>query len=556
MKEKKCRILVSGHKNPDVDSIAAAVALAELRRRQGAANIRAICPGVMPERAKYLFEKFKYPLPESVNDLYIHVSDVMDNSDKVIRGGTSLYQAVGQLNDSGLPRLPVVGDDDKFIGMLSPLALLSSLLNVGSSGGLAGRKVNTSLRLIAEVISAKLPDSCPNPDEKRTFSVYVGAMGADSFDEHLPRKGDLVVIVGDRPEIHMRALQRKIRLLIVTGGKPVEPLIEEEARRQQVAILKTDFDSAMVIRRLKFSVPVENFISGDGEFCVSPQSRLRSVSSQVINQPEDVVPVVSDDRKIAGILLKKHISETPPAALILVDHNEIAQSLPGAEELPLIEVVDHHRIGMRPTVLPIRFTGDVVGSTCTIVASMFKSAGESLSPALAGILLGGIVSDTLNLMSPTTAPLDRKMVEFLEKISGVSSLSLMQELNSIASPLAAKSAVEVIESDRKNYADGKFKFSISQVEETDFELLNHRLQELSAALDGIVKSGTLSFAGIMVTDAVRGNSRLLIVGDEYVIEALPYDRLGNGTFDLPGVVSRKKQLLPQILSITAALNRI
>ncbi len=549
-------IFVLGHKSPDIDSLAAAAALAELRRRQGVKNIYAVCPGVMPERARYLFEKFKYPHPENRNDLYVRISDVMGFSGLTINSGTSLFNAVSQLKSSGLPRLPVIDDDGRFCGMLSPLVLLSQLLNVGTAGGLAGREVYTSLKLIAEVISARLPGNIRNVDAKHPFKVYVGAMGAESFDAHLPAGDNLAVIVGDRPEIHLRALQRKIKLLIVTGDKSVEPLILKEAERQNVAILQTSYDSATVIRRLKFSSPVGNFVSGGECFKVSPHQRLRSVATQVVNQPEDVIPVVDDDGKVAGILLKRHISEPPPFQVILVDHNEISQSLPGVEDLPVIEVVDHHRIGMPPTANPIRFTGDVVGSTCTLVASMFKSSGESLTPELAGILLGGIVSDTLNLASPTTSTLDRRMLEWLEKLAGVKGAALMEELSRIASPLVAQSAAEVIDCDRKNYTDGKFSFSISQIEENDLELLEQRSGELSARLQEIIAGENLSFAALMVTDAVRGNSRMIIRGDETVIEALPCDRNRDGSFELQGVVSRKKQLLPQILAVTSALNRI
>ncbi len=554
MKEKDALIFVSGHRNPDIDSLAAAAALAELRRRQGF-NTVAVCPGVMPERARCLFEKFHCAIPESRNDVYVRVGDVMDTSAPVVSGKSSLYSAVELLRSSGYPRLPVVGEKGELLGMLSPLALLSNLLDVDAEGGLAGRAVTTSLRLISELIQSELPQA-PDADVERNFLVYVGAMGVESFDAHLPQSGDLVVIVGDRPDIHLRALRRKIKVLIVTGGKPVEPLILEEAARCGVAVLRTNFDSATVIRRLKFSVAVANCVGHTECFSLAAQSRLRVVGNRVLNQPEDVIPVVGNENRYAGVLLKKHISAEPPFKMILVDHNEIGQSLPGVEELPLVEIVDHHRIGMPATAAPIKFTGDVVGSTCTLVASMFKSSGESLTPNLAGLLLGGIISDTLNLVSPTTSPLDRKMVEWLEKLSSVKGSDLMQEFNRIASPLAARPASEVIDGDRKSYEDGRFRFALSQVEESNLSLLARRRAELEERMRDVMRGENLHFVGLLVTDAVRGNSRLFMLGEEAVLEALPYNQISDNVFDLPGVVSRKKQLLPQILAVTAALNRL
>ena len=269
--------------------------------------------------------------------------------------------------------------------------------------------------------------------------------------------------------------------------------------------------------------------------------------------PEDVIPVTDPAGKFAGIVRKKNISDPPPYRMILVDHNEPEQSIPGIEEIPVIEVVDHHRIGMLRTQMPIKFTGDVVGSTCTLVAGMFKSSGESLTPELAGVLLGGIVADTLNLKSPTTAKQDRLMLEWLEKISGVKAESLMEELSRIASPLAASEPNDVIESDRKSYVESSFRFSLSQVEETKFELLHSRKEELSCAMEEIMEKEQLHFIALLVTDAVRENSRLLILGNDAVLRSLPWHCLADGIFDLPGILSRKKQLLPQILTILADL---
>ncbi len=556
--QRRGRVIVTGHRNPDIDSIASATALAELRRRQNPDGppIVAVCPGVLPERAAYLFNRFGVEAPPSVNDVYPRIGEITTES-PVVSVGTPLLDAVKMLSASGLSRLPVVDGDGGFIGMLSPMNLLSRLLDTGddSGGGLAGRRVYSSIALITRVIEAEAL-TVFEPEPEQEFMVYVAAMGIDSFETHLPPGSgrQLAIITGDRPEIHLRALQRGVRLLIVTGGKPVEPLILKEAEQQQVTILQTPLDSASVIRRLKFSVPVEYFGFAATVPVLSPDDRVAGVLSRVLAQPEDVMPVTENGRLI-GVVFKSAVSSPPPSRVILVDHNEIDQSLPGVNELPVIEVVDHHRIGMAPTATPIRFTGDVVGSTCTLVAAMFRSAGESLTPGLAGVLLGGIVSDTLNLKSPTSAPLDRRMLEWLEKISGVSGKELMDELSRIDSPLASKSPEEVINSDRKNYVDGKFHFSLSQVEESNLELLHQRETELIEAMRETMNAGSLDFIGLLVTDAVRENSELLLIGDEEVIRLLPYTRIEGSRFALPGVLSRKKQLLPQVLAITAALNR-
>ena len=553
-------VFVTGHRNPDIDSLASSFALAELRRRQHPeTKFVAICPGILPERAKFLFERFRLRPPEAKGDVYLRIADVMDTNVPTIATGTAIMEAVRILKGSGYSRLPVVGPDKKLVGMLSPLNLLSQLLDIGkdAGSGLTGRLIHSSIDLVTRVIEAKMLTAF-DTDRVQDLHVYVAAMGVDSFETHLPQEKDqseIALISGDRPEIHLRALQRRIRLLIVTGDKSVDPLILSEAKKRKVTILATSFDSASVIRRLKFSVPVEEFGFGGDAFVLGPHSRIRGLENRILSHSEDVIPVADAQGTLLGVVCKKNVTAPPPYRMILVDHNEPEQSIPGVEDLPVIEVVDHHRIGMMRTQNPIKFTGDVVGSTCTLVAAMFKSRGESLTPELAGLLLGGLVADTLNLKSPTASPLDFRMHEWLEKISGVKAADLMEELSSIASPLASGKTQDVIESDRKSYSDGNFRFSISQVEETKLELLRRRKDELEGTMRGIMRREELDFIALLVTDAVRETSELLILGDPAVIQSLPYHADADGIFLLPGILSRKKQLLPQVLAITADLSR-
>lgn len=553
MMNREPRIFVSGHRNPDIDSIASAYALAELRRRQGVKQITAVCPGMLPERAAWLFKRFGVKPPDSRNDIHVRLSDMADDRVPVIEADTTLLDAVTVLKDSAMPRLPVVEKDKAFLGMLSPLTLLSKLLNVGcdSENSLTGRRVHSSIRLIRQVLNAETL-TCFEDEAIQDFCVYVAAMSQDNFEKHLPQTHhELAVIAGDRPEIHIRALARPIRLLIVTGNCPVEKLIVDEAEKRRVTILRTPYDSASVIRRIKFSMPVRFADFAEDSFLLSTHDLLRDVRSDVLSAPEDVYPVIGDDAKLAGVVTKRQFNAPPPFRMILVDHNETAQGIPGLEEIPVIEVVDHHRIGMMPTAQPIKFTGDIVGSTCTLVAMMYRASGESLTPECAGILLGGVVSDTLNLRSPTTAPLDHRMCEWLEKISGVKGADLMADLMKLDSPLISKSAEEVINGDRKNYEDNHFRFAVAQVEENNLELLHQRLPELERAVSEAVRQDSLDFFALLVTDPVRGNSELLMEGLPAVLKRMPYSRTPDGIFLLPGVLSRKKQLLPQLLSITS-----
>lgn len=551
-------VFVSGHKNPDIDSLSAAIGLAELRRRQGNPLVKALCPGVLSERARFLLQRFHCPAPLCRNDVYVRVADVMESAPPTVPAGKTLWEGFQILRECGLPRLPVVDERGRYQGMLSPMGVLNQLLGLGDDKEghrLASREVYASVRNVASALDGT-PVTAASPEEMVRFQVYVAAMQVDSFDAHLPweNRGRLAVIVGDRPDIQERVIDRQARLLIVTGGHPVEGRLVEKAHRLGVTIVESPGDSAQVIRRLAFASPVENSGLRGHTLILSPEDRLRDVAPRVSAHFEDVIPVLNPaDGTLAGIVFKKAVNQPPPFQMVLVDHNEIEQSLPGVESLPVVEVVDHHRLKTMPTDQPIRFTADVVGSTCTLISRMYKDAGESLSPALAGMLLAGIVTDTLNLKSPTTTERDRKAVAWLEKLAGCTATGLMEELSSIASPLASQDALLVLNGDRKAYTEGKWTFALAQVEESNLLLLDQRQAELERAMEEIMRQEKLDFLGLLVTDPVRENSRMLLLGLEGLGQALPYANLSPHLFDLPGVLSRKKQLLPQVLAALRSL---
>jgi manganese-dependent inorganic pyrophosphatase len=545
------RTFVTGHRNPDIDSIAAAIVLAELRRRQGGGDVVAVCPGELPERAKYLLDRFGLPAPQIRTDVYVRVRDIMEDSPIQLSSDITLWEGFEALRQSGLSRIPVTAPDGSYLGMLSPMGLLKHLLALDkqdAEGGFTGREITSSIKLIAQVLNGECLTEFDS-DRIQSFVVYVAAMQAASFEEHLPadRNSDLAIIVGDRPEIHLKALHRGVRLLLVTGAQPVDALIIEEAARRNVTIMKCPCDSASIIRRLPFAVPLNRTRLRGQSFILSPNDKLRDVGKQISRHYEDDIPVIDGNNRLAGVVYKKDAANQP-FQMILVDHNELEQSLPGVESVPIIEVVDHHRLRTIPTDQPIRFTTDVVGSTCTLVSAMFRNAGESITTALAGMLLAGIITDTLNLKSPTTSERDKRAAAWLEKIAGVTGTDLMQELASIASPLASRPPLEVLNADRKNYAESGISFALSQVEESNLALLSERHDELLAAMREIMASEQLAFIALLVTDPVRENSLLLMLGGEKMSAALPYRQQSDGIFELPGVLSRKKQLLPQILT--------
>ncbi|MBQ0032725.1 MAG: DHH family phosphoesterase [bacterium] len=420
---------ICGHRNPDVDSVMSACALADLRRRSGLADVEAICAGRMPERAKWVFDHFKIKPIRIRRDVYVRVRDLMAPGVPMIDADMPLVEALKALEQSGESSLPVRDRNGRFVGMLSPAKLLSLFI----------------------------------------------------------AKSDLGIPVGKAPLHHC-----------------AQTLVEND--------------------------------------------RVHDIRKSAIRNAHNHFPVVDEDGRLLGTILKRAFAEEPPYRMILVDHNEAEQGIPGVEELPVVEVVDHHRIAFAATKDPIKYTADVVGSTCTLVARMYRGAGLRPTKEIAGVLIAGIVSDTLLFQSPTTTETDRQMCAWLEKLCGESAESVMAGLMSVASPLTSMSADKAIASDAKTYSEGGRKFVLAQIEESNAAVFHRHAQELAAAMERQVKAAGLDFMALMVTDPVRGNSELLFRGSEAVRRALPYRRGDRGTLLMPGVLSRKKQLLPEILA--------
>ena len=548
--ENTPRTIIIGHRNPDTDSIASAAALAEFKSRSGMTNVFPAAAGLPGERTEYIFKRFGLPLPELVRDVHPRVADIMNSSPASIREGSSLLKAIGFLQKNREHCLPVVDGSNRFLGMLSLFQLLGELLHISggeSENSLTGRCVRSSVTLIRKSLDGAAL-SLHDTERIQEFEVFVAAMNVESFIEHIPRDNpdSLAIVVGDRADIHLMAINLGARLMIVTGSRRIDDVVVAAARERGVSIIKTPFDSATVIRRMKFSSPVEGAGLQDSSI-YKPSDRLCDIRKQVIKDPETLFPVVDDNRQLLGTFKKSDLDLDSPIRLILVDHNEFEHAVDGIEEVPVIEIVDHHRVAMPPTRTPIRITCDTVGSTCTLVAEMFLNSNIPLTQSYAGILMGGVITDTMMLKSPTTTQRDRDILARLAEITGVDPETFTGEIFRAGSAIAGHDPEAILNADRKNFSCANFRFSIAQVEEASFIQFEQKRQQLQECADTIRAKEKLDLLGLLVTDIVRENSLLLVSADPNSRNSLPYRKLDDSLFDLPGILSRKKQLIPQLL---------
>jgi manganese-dependent inorganic pyrophosphatase len=324
------------------------------------------------------------------------------------------------------------------------------------------------------------------------------------------------------------------------------------ARHHAVSLILSPHDSATTAMLCRAAIPVERLLRDDF-LSFRADEKLADIQRIAAASAFQAFPVVDAEDRVVGMLSKSDFLKQIRRRLILVDHNELSQAVLGAEQMEIIEVIDHHRIGAFTTHQPILFRNEPVGSTSTIVADCFFQTGVELPPAIAGLLLAGLVSDTLNLTSPTTTPRDATVLSRLEAIAQVDATRFTEKLFSSGSVLTTKPAAQAITTDCKEYSERGHRFSVAQIEEVGFEQFHARKAEVASALEAYRSQHDYLFAALLVTDVVVQNSLLLVAGSPGFLKTIGYPEREAGIFELNGVVSRKKQLLPFLTDCVAMM---
>jgi manganese-dependent inorganic pyrophosphatase len=542
-------ILVIGHKNPDTDAICSAIGYAEFKRRTGMSEAVAARCGDTNDRIDFVLKTFGVPAPKFVADVAPKISDVMQRRILSVRPDSTAAEALRLMDEKNLRLLPVLDETRKCCGLLSLFKLSKFLfpaVNLNANGKHNSREVLSSLSSLAQTLDGKLVVGFDSEREEELI-LMIGAMGLESFAARLekfpPEKS--CVIVGDRWDIQNVAIREGVRVLIVTGGITVEPKTVEAARKKNVSVITSPHDTATTASLCRAAVAVRHVLNEEF-LCFRENAPLTAVREEAMSSGYLAFPVLDGAGQTVGILSKTDFLKTVTRKLILVDHNELSQAVQGADEVEIIEIIDHHRIGALATQQPILFRNEPVGSTSTIVADCFFRNNVELPRDIAGLLLAGVVSDTLNLTSPTTTTRDAEILKKLEQLSQVNAREFTEKLFASGSLLTLKPAPQAIATDCKEYAENGAKFSVAQIEEIGFEQFWKRKDELLAALEVYRDKHSYHFSTLLVTDVATQSSLLLVVGDEKFIKRIDYPRLEPGIYELRDVVSRKKQLLPYL----------
>jgi len=545
------KVFVIGHRNPDADSICSAIAYANLKNKMGHPEFTPARCGNSNARIDAILEHFDVPLPEFMGDVTPRLKDILNRNVKYLTMGSTCHEALELIDTYDIRALPVLDAEKQVLGSISIFSLGEYFIPKPKSPR-AIRRVVTSVRAIVESLKAHVP-TWKDPDKVEEMFVRVGAMDIRSFgkfseEENIaPEKS--IIIVGDRWDIQQRSIQFGVRLLVITGGLEVEQEVVELAREKGVSLIVSPYDSATTAWIIRSATLIDPMV--EEKIPRFPEStKLDEIRRRISAENSPLYIGLDENQKMVGVFTKTDLLKPVRTQLVLVDHNELSQAVPGAHEVTIREIIDHHRLGNVPTEQPILFINKPVGSTCSIVAELFQREGVQPDSTIAGIMMSGLIADTYNLQSPTTTDADREIMKWLEERAGIKAEELSKILFSAGSIILSHPAEAVVESDCKVYTEGPFRFSVAQVEELGFNNFKEHRKDLALALEESREQKGVNFAALLVTDINSQNSILLFAGDHEIKERISYPTLFEGTaFDLQGIVSRKKQVIPYLTSL-------
>lgn len=535
-------VYIIGHKNPDTDSAVAATAYARLKQLQGQTQYVAARAGHFSPQTDYIFKKFKVEFPLFIPELVPKVQYYMTDKVETVMEDESVWEAVKKLEASRRRILPVVDKEGKYVSLMHYNVFAQDVLTVLDPEHKAS--ISTSISLIVKTMDAQ-PIVVKNPDEIFKAYVVMGSTSIESFKKTLEERktGNVIVIAADREEIQEAAIDAKVKLLILVRGFVLPKNLREKAEANGVSVISSPYATTSTSMLIPYATPAA-LMSDKNIGAVHPEDSVAKVRPLLRNLPCRSLPVVDNKSHVIGTISEYSFLAEPNIALVLVDHNEFVQAVDGAENYKILEVIDHHRLGMTATKYPILFINKPVGSTSTLITGLYRENHISIPKEIASLLLCGILTDTLILQSTTTTDIDRETAQYLSDITGLDPESLGEEIIAAGSRLDGRQPTEIINQDMKEYTQEKVHYTVSQIEVYDTDEIISRKSEFIEELEIIRRSRNALFSALLVTNISTLSSILLIAYDTKFSAFNTFQKLEDNAYFLKDVVSRKKQLIP------------
>ncbi len=533
-------IYVTGHRNPDADSIAAAIGYAELKGRLDSRNTyRAVRLGPCNAQTRWLFERSAAAQPELLPHVMVRAADVMQASFPITGQDAPIREAGLAMARAGFELVPIVDGDETLVGVVTERALARRYIRETRETSTL-QDAPTRVSVIVEVLGGKL---LTGEDKLLSGRVWVHSMdptrsGASAGD---------VVVVGNRPDAQLLAIERGAQLLVLSNNSTPPDEILDLARERGTAVVVSPLDSYVSGRMITLAAPCSALMERD-PLTATSEDLVADISEQIKETHYGGAVVIDAQHRPIGLVTRSNLVAPPRRRVLLVDHAESAQSVPGVEQAEIVEILDHHHIGSIETRIPVTATFDPVGSTATLVVERFRQNGMEPSPPTATMLLGAVMSDTIILNSATTTERDRQVVEYLERVLAIDAADFGRQMFDATADVSEVSAEEIISRDAKQYhASSGHQICIAQIEVVGKSLLD-RSQELIAAMRTARESRELQLYALMVTDVLSKGTDLLVAGDVATVARAFGVAPDDGQIALPGVMSRKKEVAPQLLA--------
>ncbi len=535
------RVIVIGHKNPDSDSVCSAIGYAFFKNSVDRKNLYVPArAGELNSETRFILEKFQVEEPELVETLRLRLRDLELKPPVSSSPAASVKEVVDLMKEHEIRLIPLVDEEGKPLGIVTQAKVARELVEGLGRRDLASNPVE--VMLLCRVLEGKV---LSNSRRRKTLEgrIFVGARKPETLLKSMGRKD--ILLVGDRFDIVKAALSIPIAAVIFTGGvNPPQDLLQE-AKERGVLVLTTRYDTLTTAKLIELSRPASSLMKRDFPTAFLDEP-MEEIKDKVLTSRMRGVLALDYDGRLVGVVTRTDLINLKAKKVILVDHNEASQAADGIEEADILEVIDHHRIGEISTLKPIYFYVEPIGSTSTIVADFFAQRRVAMPREIAGVLLAGIISDTMNLTLSTTTSKDRRVARRLASLLKIDISTLAQQLLKAASDLEGLSPEEIIFRDFKEYNFGKKKVGIGQVIIPDFSPLYDREGEIKKALEENRQKGGYTLLALMLTDPLRKVSEVWAAGEKGLIrQAFRVDER-EGRFVLKNILSRKKDFITRL----------
>lgn len=532
------KTLIFGHKKPDTDSITASIALSYLKNKLGK-NTEAYSLGDLNEETKFALNYFNTKEPKYLNDVKLQIKDVKYHKNCVANMHSSIYDCYNYMVEKQITGLPIVDDNKKLVGMVTIKDIARELI-MGDFDYL-----RASYKNILDTIKGQ---EILKFDEEICGNILVASYRSTSFIENVTLDRNTILIVGDRHSIIEYAVKSGVKLIILTNSGYIKDEHLKIARKNGVNIIKSTLNTFHVSKTIALCNYINKIITSKNITCFDENDYLNDFVEISNKVKHTNYPIINKQNKCLGLLRLADISEKNKKNVILVDHNEKEQSVDGIEEAEILEVIDHHKIGNINTNIPINFRNMAVGSTNTIIYHLFEERNVEIPQNIAGLMLSGILSDTLLLNSPTTTNLDRVVVEKLSKIANVDYQKYGIEMLKAGTSLEGKTKEEILYNDFKVFNIDDKKIGIGQIFTMNPAEILTELDDYNKLIESISIDKNYHIIGIFITDILTNGSYIIYNKSAQVVlqNTFNVENLKQGCY-IKGCISRKKQIIPNII---------